>query len=163
MSPAFRLEGMAFLLRRHIMRKLILILTIVFSLAVIGEAARWDSIIAEYRGVFIGTARDQVLEKLGKPENEFPGEDDFNVSDTETVRVFYDEGKKVKAIVITFSGKLDTAPKPSDVLGETAEPKPDGGIYKMVRVEDKGFWVSYVKTAGDNPSVMITVQALKST
>ena len=144
------------------MRKLILILSIAFSLAAIGEAARWDSIIAEYRGVFIGTARDQVHEKLGKPENEFAGEDDFKVSDTETVRVFYDDSKKVKAMVITFSGKLDAAPKPTEVLGETAEPKPDGGIYKMVRVEDKGFWVSYVKTAGDNPSVMITVQALKS-
>jgi hypothetical protein len=145
------------------MRKLILILTIAFSLAVIGEAARWDSIIAEYRGVFIGTARDQVHEKLGKPENEFSGEDDFKISDTETVRVFYDDTKKVKAIVITYTGVLDAAPKPKDVIGEPIEPKADRGIYKMVRVEDKGFWVSYVKTAGDNPSIMITVQALKST
>jgi len=85
----------------------------------------------------------------------------FDLSETESSRVFYDDAKKVKAIVITYSGKLDTAPKPNDVIGEPIEPRPDGGMYKMVRVEDKGFWVSYVRTAGDNPSVMITVQALK--
>ena len=163
MSPAFRLEGMAFLLRRHIMRKLILIFTIALSFAAVSEAARRDSIIAEYRGVFIGTAREQVHAKLGKPENEFTGEDDFKVSETETVRVFYNEAKNVKAIVITYTGALDAAPKPKDVIGEPIEPRPDGGMYKMVRVEEKGFWVSYVKTSGDNASVMITVQALKST
>ncbi len=122
--------------------------------------AHFDSIIKEYRGVFIGTDRDQVHQKLGKPKNEYPGEDDFEVSDTESVRVFFDEAKKVKAIVITYTGNIDAAPKPKDVIGESIEPRADGGMYKMIRVEEKGFWVSYVKTTGDAPSVMITVQAL---
>ncbi len=122
--------------------------------------AQINTLIKDYRGVFVGTERDQVHQKLGKPKDESPGEDDFELSDDETVRVFYDEAKKVKALVITYSGKLDAAPKPIDVIGEAIEPRPDGGMYKMVRVEDKGFWVSYVKTTGDNPSVMITVQAL---
>lgn len=119
-----------------------------------------DSIIKEYRGVFIGTERSQVHAKLGNPKNEFAGEDGFEISDNETARVFYDEAKKVKAIVVTFSGKIDTAPKPRDVVGEPVEPRPDGGMYKMVRVEEKGFWVSYVKIAGDNPSIIITVQSM---
>jgi hypothetical protein len=122
--------------------------------------AQINTLIKDYRGVFVGTERDQVHQKLGKPKDESPGEDDFELSDDETVRVFYDEAKKVKALVITYSGKLDTVPKPIDVIGEAIEPRADGGMYKMVRVEDKGFWVSYVKTTGDNPSVMITVQAL---
>ena len=141
----------------------ILTIAIVLLAAFIAQAHA-DSIIKEYRGVFIGTDRDQVHQKLGKPKNEYAGEDDFDVSETESVRVFFDDAKKVKAIVITYSGKLDAAPKPNDVIGEPIEPRPDGGMYKMVRVEDKGFWVSYVKTAGENPSVMITVQSLgKST
>jgi len=137
------------------------ILTIVIVLlASFISHAHFDSIIKDYRGVFIGTDRDQVHQKLGKPKNEYPGEDNFDLSETESVRVFFDEAKKVKAIVITFTGKLDAVPKPNEVLGESIEPRPDGGMYKMVRVEDKGFWVSYVKTAGDKPSVMITVQSL---
>lgn len=122
--------------------------------------ARFDSIIKEYRGIFVGTDRNQVHQKLGTPKNEFSGEDNFEISADETVRVFYDDAKKVKAIVITYT-KLDAAPKPKDVIGESIEPRPDGGMYKMVRIEEKGFWVSYVKTAGDNPSVMITVQSLQ--
>lgn len=138
----------------------VLTIAIVFLAAFIAHA-HFDSIIKEYRGVFIGTDRAEVHQKLGKPTHEYSGEDDFDLSETESVRVFFDEGKKVKAIVITYSGKLDAAPKPKDVIGESIEPRPDGGMYKMVRVEDKGFWVSYVKTAGENPSVMITVQSLQ--
>jgi len=122
--------------------------------------AHFNSIIKDYRGIFLGTERSQVRAKLGDPKNEFPEEDDFEQSATESARVFYDEAKKVKAIVITYTGNLNAAPKPTDVIGESIEPRADGGMYKMVRVEDKGFWVSYVKTAGDAPSVMITVQAL---
>lgn len=122
--------------------------------------AHIDSIIKEYRGVFIGTDRDQVHQKLGKPKDQSSGEDEFDVSETESARVFYDDAKKVKALLITYKGKLDTAPKPADVIGEKIEPGPDGGMYKMVRLEGKGFWVSYLKTTGKEPSVMITVHAL---
>jgi hypothetical protein len=128
--------------------------------ALVGQAYI-TAVIKDYRGVFVGTDRDQVHQKLGKPKDESPAEDDFEFSENESVRVFYDDAKKVKALVIAYSGKLDTAPKPVDVIGEAIEPRPDGGMYKMVRFEDRGFWVSYVKTAGDNPSVMITVQSLK--
>ncbi|HEX6279022.1 MAG TPA: hypothetical protein VFZ49_03315 [Pyrinomonadaceae bacterium] len=142
------------------MRKLISFLAVALLVAATSLAASFDSVIKEYRGVFLGTERDQVRQKLGNPKDEFPAEDSFELSENESVRVFYADDKKVKAIVITYSGKLDTAPKPNDVVGEAVQARDDGGMYKMVRFEDKGFWVSYVKIAGDNPSIIITVQAL---
>lgn len=119
-----------------------------------------DSLIKDYRGIFIGTQKDAVRQKLGDPKNEFPEEDDFEISDNENVRIFYNPDKTVKAMVVTYSGNISGAPSPKDVVGEAIEPRPDGGMYKMVRVEEKGFWVSYVKIAGDSPSVIITVQSL---
>jgi len=133
----------------------------ILLLATIAAQAKFDSVIKEYRGIFLGTERSQVHSKLGSPKNEFPGEDNFELSTNETARVFYDDAKKVKAIVVMYSGKVDTAPKANDVVGEPVEARPDGGMYKMVRFEEKGFWVSYVKVAGDNPSVIITVQAMQ--
>ncbi|MEO5859755.1 MAG: hypothetical protein ABIR33_12485 [Pyrinomonadaceae bacterium] len=134
--------------------------TVILLLCAFFAHAHSDTVIKEYRGVFMGTDRAQVHEKLGKPKDESPVEDDFEFSEGESARVFYDNSKKVKAIVITYAGKPDKAPKPRDVIGEPIEPKPDGGMYKMVRFEEKGFWVSYVRTAGENASVMITVQAI---
>jgi len=142
------------------MRKLISILLVALFVAITSFAATFDSVIKEYRGVFIGTERDEVRQKLGNPKDEFPAEDSFELSDTESVRVFYTDEKKVKAIVVTYAGKLETAPKPNDVVGEAIEARDDGGMYKMVRFEEKGFWVSYVKITGDNPQIIITVQAL---
>lgn len=131
-----------------------------FVALLVAQTVLADAVIKEYRGVFIGTEREQVRSKLGKPKDEYPAEDSFEISDNESVRVFYDDAKKVRAIVVTYSGKIDTAPKPNDVVGEPVEARPDGGMYKMVRFEDKGFWVSYVKIAGDTPSIIITVQSM---
>lgn len=145
------------------MRRISLILATVLLVVLSSSAQASDSVINDYRGVFLGTERDQVRQKLGGPEDEFPAEDIFKISNNESVRVFYDDAKKVKAIVVTYSGAIDSAPKPNDVLGEPVEARPDGGMYKLVRFEDKGFWVSYVKIAGDAPSVIITVQSLPKT
>jgi hypothetical protein len=142
------------------MRILLCLLALAFLFIPPSHAAAIDSLINEYRGIFIGATRDQVHEKLGSPKHEYADEDNFELSDIETARVFYDSDKKVKAIVVTYSGRIDSAPKPNVVVGEPLEARPDGGMYKMVRAQDKGFWVSYVKSAGDSPSVTITVQAL---
>jgi hypothetical protein len=133
----------------------------ILLLAAIVAQAHFDSVIKEYRGIFLGTERSQVHEKLGNPKNEYPNEDNFELSTNESARIFYDDAKKVKAIVVMYSGKVDAAPKANDVVGEPVEARPDGGMYKMVRFEEKGFWVSYVKVAGDNPSVIITVQSMQ--
>jgi hypothetical protein len=139
------------------MRKLLFLFILSFLLV---QTVLADAVISEYRGVFIGTDREQIHSKLGKPKDEFKGEDNFEISENEVVRVFYDDANKAKAIVVTYSGKIDSAPKPNDVVGEPVEARPDGGMYKMVRFAEKGFWVSYVKVAGDTPMVIITVQSM---
>lgn len=131
-----------------------------FHLSAATAHAQKKSGLNTYRGLEIGMTKDQAREKLGKVKDEFSDEDDFEISNNESARVFYTPDKTVKAMVITYSGKIETAPKPKAVVGEDIEAKPDGGMYKMVRFEDEGFWVSYVKTAGDNPSVIITLQQL---
>ena len=143
------------------MRRLPFLLALSLFLVPLVYAFAPDSLIAEYRGIFIGDTRDEVHQKLGKPEHEYADEDNFELSESESARVFYDADKKVKAIVVTYAGKIDAAPKPNEVLGEPVSAGPDGGMYKMVRAEDKGFWVSYVKSGGESPSVIITVQALR--
>ena len=142
------------------MRRLPFLLALALLLVPLVHAFTLDSLITEYRGIFIGDTRDEVHQKLGKPKHEYADEDNFELSESETARVFFDADKKVKAIVITYAGKIDAAPKPNNVVGEAIKPNADGGMYKMVRAQDKGFWVSYVKSSGDSPSVTITVQAL---
>jgi len=142
------------------MRILLCLLALAFLFIPISHAASADSLITEYRGIFIGATRDQVHEKLGKPKYEYPDEDNFELTENESARVFFDADKKVTAIVVTFAGKIESAPKPNNVVGEAIAPGADGAMYKMVRAQEKGFWVSYVKSGGDSPSVIITVQAL---
>jgi len=119
-----------------------------------------DTAFNAYRGVSIGVTQDLVREKLGKVKEQFSDEDDFEISETESMRVFYSPEKKVKAMVITFTGKFDSAPAPNTVVGEKIEPKPDGGMFKMVQMPKKGYWVSFLKTGGDTPTIMITMQEM---
>jgi hypothetical protein len=39
--------------------------------------------------------------------------------------------------------------------------KPDGGINKMVKYPKSGFWISYLKTGGNDPMTVITVQKMQ--
>ncbi len=113
-----------------------------------------------YRGIQIGTTADDVRAKLGKPEDESATEDYFEFSGDESARVLYDDNRLVRAISITYAGKLAGAPGAKDVLGSEVQARPDGGMYKMLQYPTEGFWVSYVKTAGDQPMVIITLQKM---
>ena len=112
-----------------------------------------------YRGVTIGMPIAEGREKLGKPSDEMEGEDYFEFSSGETARVFYSSDKTIRAISITFSNAA-SAPKPAAVLGEDIEPREDGGMYKMSQYPKEGYWVSYVKTGGSDPMVIITIQKM---
>ena len=97
--------------------------------------------------------------KLGKPDSSDGRSDLFEVAKNETAIVYYDDDHKARAVVVTYNG--GGAPTPLEVFGEEAPPGADGGVSKMVRYDDQGFWVSYNKIAGDNPAVIVTIRKIK--
>ena len=115
---------------------------------------------SEYKGVILGMAADEARLKLGVPKDKSDAQDYFEFSANESAQVYYDDAHKVTAITVTYTGKLDAAPTAKAVFGEDVEAKPDGGIFKMVRYPKAGFWISYNKTGGDDPLVMIAMQKM---
>lgn len=115
---------------------------------------------SSYKGVAIGTPMDEARAKLGTAKEKSDAQDFYVFSDSESVQVFYGPTKSVTAITVTFTGKVDAAPTAKAVFGEDVAPKPDGGIFKMVRYPKAGFWISYNKIAGDDPLVMIAMQKM---
>ena len=113
-----------------------------------------------YRGIEIGTSTDDARKALGNPKEKSDTQDYFEFSDNESAQVYYDADHKVMAVSITYTGNIDGAPTPKAVFGEDAEVKPDGGIFKMERYPKAGFWISYTKTGGDGPMVIIALQKI---
>jgi len=116
----------------------------------------------EYKGVSLGMQADAARAKLGKPRDTSDTQDYWVFSDNETAQVLYDPSKVVKAISITYVGAGVTPPTAMDVLGVAAEAKPDGSINKVVKYPKGAYWISYLRTAGDDPMVMITIQKMES-
>ena len=100
---------------------------------------------------------DEVRGKLGKPEEKFDEFDIFALSDKERARVYYDKDRKARAVSVTYLGTAG-APKPADVIGTEVEAREDGSMHKLVTYPEAGYWVSYSRTAGDSPLVMVTMQ-----
>src|SRR5688572_1150741 len=117
------------------------------------------AVFSTYKGVGLGMKADEARKILGSPKDKSEAQDFYVLSDNETAQIYYESGA-VTAISIDYSGDLKNAPSCKQVLGEEVPPKPDGGIYKLVRFPKAGFWVSFSKTAGTNPVVSITIQKL---
>ena len=66
---------------------------------------------------------------------------------------------RVVAISVDYLAGGSGAPDYKDVIGEKVETRPDGSLYKLVRYEKAGFWVSYNRSAG-NSMVTITIQKI---
>ena len=113
-----------------------------------------------YRGIEIGMAAADVHKKLGTPKDTADRHEDYVFSDDESAQIFLDGDGKVMAIAVTYVGKLDKAPSAKDVFGEDAEVKPDGGVFRMERYPKAGFWISYTKTGGDDPMIMLAMQKM---
>jgi hypothetical protein len=113
-----------------------------------------------YRGVKIGMTTDETRKLLGSPKEKSDEQDYFVFSDKESAQIMYDSSHTVAAISVTYIGKGASIPTPKDVFGEDAETKPDGSIMKMVRYPKNGFWISYNRTSGDDPLVIITAQKM---
>ncbi len=103
---------------------------------------------------------EDVRKALGEPKDKSDAEDFYLFGESESMQVVYDTGHSVTAISVTLFNDLSKAPTAKDVVGENVPPNADGAIFKMVRYPKAGYWVSYSKTAGDAPTVSITLQKI---
>jgi hypothetical protein len=115
---------------------------------------------SDYKGIAIGMKTDDVRSKLGNPKDKSDTMDLYVFSDSESAQFYYDPAKVVTAMMITYSGDLTKAPSVKDVLGEDAELKPDGGVFKMIRFPKAGYWISYNRTGGNDAIVNIAFQKI---
>jgi hypothetical protein len=116
-------------------------------------------VFADYRGVTIGMAADEVRSKLNNVKKG-DRQDFVSFSEHESAQIYYDDKGKVTAISIDYIGDISGAPTPEAVLGTTIEAKPDGSMYQLNRYSEAGYWVSYNRTAGAKPIVTITMQKM---
>jgi len=140
---------------------LLFVAVVLAAFTQIGAQTADKPVFAGYKGVNIGMSMSDARTKLGTPRDKSDAEDYYVYSDSESVQVVYDTDKTVRVISINYLGK-DDAPKPIDVFGTSVEAKPDGSISKMVKYPKAGYWISYLKTGGDQPLVMITVQKMRA-
>lgn len=113
-----------------------------------------------YKEVKIGSGADEVRKLLGKATID-DKDGFFYEMDSEMVQIRLDDEGKVRLIAVTYSSESPNVPKYANIFG--AEPevaKPDGSIYKLVRYPEAGYWIAYSKTAGEKPSVIVTMQKL---
>jgi hypothetical protein len=112
----------------------------------------------EFRGVRIGMAADEARKKLGTPRDKSAEQDFYVFNDTEAVQVYYDKTGAVTAISVDFMSGANGVPTAKEILGSDAEAKADGSIFKRVDYPKAGYWVSYSRTAGSDPTTTITIQ-----
>lgn len=125
-----------------------------------GNDKRGDKpLYVEYKGVRIGMDAVDVRKKLGTPTDKGDLQDFYVFSDSESAQVFYLKGK-VNALSVNYVGEKN-APLPKIVLGTDIEPRADGGMHKLVRYPDAGYWVSYNRTGGDDPLITVTMQKIQ--
>ncbi len=127
-----------------------------------GETAVVEPVFKDYKGVTIGMDASEARRKLGDEDAKGKTSDIFRISDNEMVQLYYDASSKVRAISIMYLGKDSNAPQAKDVLGETLEPGSDGRVYKLIRYPQARYWVAYSRTAGDSPTVSITMQRMRA-
>jgi hypothetical protein len=116
--------------------------------------------LTQFKGVRIGMAADEARKKLGSAREKSAEQDFYVFNDNEAVQINYDKKGAVNAIAIDFMNGSHGVPTAKDILGVDADARADGSVYKMVRYPKAGFWVSYSRTAGDAPTVTITMQKI---
>lgn len=157
-------------MKRNLLAGLMTLFVIAFGLAVsvngqtqkakfAAAADAQQPLYTEFKGVRLGMTADEVRAKLGTPVLKDDELDYFVFSDTVTAQVAYDKAHKAKAISVDYAGGAG-APESAAVVGGPLEARPDGSMYKVVRYEAQGFWVSYNRTAGPVVIVTITIQRM---
>lgn len=113
----------------------------------------------EFKGVRIGMDVGEVRKKLGDPTDKGDVQDYFVFSENESAQVFYTKGK-VTAVSANYLNDKN-APLPKIVLGTDIDAKADGGMHKLVRYPEAGYWVSYNRTGGTDPLITVTMQKIQ--
>jgi hypothetical protein len=114
----------------------------------------------EFRGVHIGMAADEARKKLGTPRDKSPEQDFYVFNDNEALQINYDKSGAVTAISVDFMSGASGVPSSKQVLGAETEAKADGSVFKRVDYPKAGYWISYSRTAGSDPTITITIQKL---
>lgn len=140
------------------------LVAVVFYVNVASAEAQADAKtgFSSYKEISVGMKADAVRSKLGKPRDMSDVNDYFVFSDNESVQVLYDTNQTVRVISVNYTGNLSSAPKPKDIFGADVEAKPDGSINKMVKFPKQGYWLSYLRTGGDDPMIMVTIQKMQT-
>lgn len=115
----------------------------------------------EFRGVHIGMAADDARKKLGTPRDKSAEQDLYVFNDNEAVQLYYDKTGAVTAISVDFMSGASGIPTSKDIFGSESEAKSDGSIFKRVDYPKAGYWISYSRTAGSDPTITITIQRIK--
>ncbi|HLL73691.1 MAG TPA: hypothetical protein VK421_00225 [Pyrinomonadaceae bacterium] len=145
-------------------RALAALAALALCLAALPAAAQDDAkqpAYRDYKGVHIGMTAEEARAKLGDPTDKGDTQDFYSVNDKQSVQVYYGADKKVSAVVVTYLDGGAGAPNPKSIFGSDAEAKPDGSIHKLERYPKAGFWLSYSRTAGDAPLVVVTLSKIQ--
>lgn len=124
---------------------------------IVNTNASAQSLYNEYRGVHLGMTTEEARAKLGEPALKGDDQDYYLFTAYESAQIAYNSAHKVVTISIDYVGG-NGAPDYRTVVGADVQAKPDGSIYKLVRYEREGYWVSYNKTAAASPVITITLQ-----
>ena len=112
-----------------------------------------------YKGVRIGMTAEEARKLLGNPTEKDDKQDVYSFNENESCQVYYDTAKKVSAVSITYFGGK-SVPTAKAILGDEAETRQDGSVYKLIRFPKAGYWVSYTRTSGDSPMTIIAIQRI---
>ncbi len=121
------------------------------------EAATQQPLYTEYRGVRLGMLAEEARAKLGTPAMKASDQDYYILSENETAQICYDGAAKVVTISVDYLGGIG-APDYRAVVGGELNGTANGSLYRMVRYESLGFWVSYNRTTGPVATVTVTIQ-----